>query len=102
MPSSARTGRRALVLGEPVPVAGRAPDLRRRRAGPAGADRVDDLRLRRGAAGLPARPPTPGPHRLGPGPYNGAVERSVKEQPWTRTREPSGGRRCAPPTPTVS
>jgi hypothetical protein len=45
---------RGLVLGEPVPVAGRAADLRWGRAGAPGADRLDDFRLRRAAGGLSA------------------------------------------------
>ena len=45
---------RVLVLGEPVDLAGRTEDLRRRRPDPPGADRLDDVRLRRGAPGVPA------------------------------------------------
>src|SRR6266508_3889219 len=45
---------RILVLGEPVAVAGRAADLRWCWAGPPGVDRLDDVWLWRGAAGLPA------------------------------------------------
>jgi hypothetical protein len=68
----------AMVLGRKT-YEGLAADLRWCRAGPPGADRGDDLRLRRGAAGLPAST-RPAGRRIPLGPP-GRAGRRLRECP---------------------
>jgi hypothetical protein len=87
----AGAGRRVLILGQPLPVADRAADLRCHRAGPAPADLVDDVRPRAGAAGLPPRPRPAGRRSrvMGGGAPVGEVTGRTGWSPAAQWRPPS-------------